>query len=365
MAVVIGAVLLLCDTGAICLGAVADAQQWREFGDQVLCHLDCRGCPPPAWLGNRDRLGFDFLSPDLGECGQIVDRFLRWALQDYEPASRAIWGRIPLHINPECIFGLYLAGEFHGTKLASIGRDRFNNCVELNCLRAIGSDSLWLQKLETELEGIEIKSSPSRPLASFQEQEIPFLLAYLAHNGSSQAVRLNAKVQFANWLQRYYSLEPALRQRCLLVDQSPYVTDDINVIEVVSGLEAVGSVRAAMELCELIVREADSPDTTSKAALKLIHVLLSNSNIIRAKDILKQLERRFSRTEHATKDVKSIMVQFETGRDNRSELLINELLTTQNEEWAWKLCLRYSNLWSDQELIKRWRQSILEILTAL
>lgn len=358
MAVVIGAVLLLCDTGAICRGSVADAQQWREFGDQVLCHLDCRGCPPPAWLGNRNRLGFDFLSPDLGECGQIVDRFLRWTLRDYQLASRAIWGRVPLHINPECIFGLYLASEFPGTKLASVGRDRFNKCVELNCLKVIGSGSLWLQKLETWLEGIEFNSSPSRPLASFQEPEIPFLLAYLAHNGSSQAVRLNAKVQFANWLQEYYGLEPALRQRCLLVDQSPYVPDDINVLDVVSGLEAIGSVRAARELCEVIVREVNSPDTTLKAAQKLTHVLLSDSTTIRAKDILKQLDQRFSRTERATKDVKSIMVQFESARDNRSKLLISELLTTQKEEQAWQLCMRYSNLWGEQELIKRWRRVI-------
>ena len=358
MAVFTGAILLLCGTGAICLGAVADAQQWCEFGDRVLGHLDCKGCPPPAWLTNRNLLRVAFASPDLAECGQIVDGFLRWALQDYEPASRAMWGRIPLHVNPECIFGLYLASEFPGTELASVGRDRFNGCVELCCLRVIGAGGRWQQKLETWLGGIEHNGDLSRRLASFQEPEIPFLLAYLAHSGSSQAVRLSAKVQFANWLQEYYGLESALRQRCLLVSQSPHVPDDINVLEVVSELEAIGSVRAARELCEVIVREANSPDITSKAAQKLTHALLSDSTTMRAKDILNQLEQSFSRTDRATKDVKSIMIRFETGRDNRSELLINELLTTQKEERAWQLCLRYSNLWSEQELIKRWRQVV-------
>ncbi len=358
MVVITGAVLLLGGTSSICFGAVADAQQWCEFGDQVLCNLDCRGCPLPAWLGDRNQLKVAFASPNLAECGQIVDGFLRWAVQDYEPASRTVWGRIPLHINPECIFGLYLASEFPGTKLANIGRDRFNNCVELSFLRVIGSGGLWPQKLETWLGGIEDSGDLSQRLASFQEPEIPFLLAYLAHNGSSQAVRLSSKVQFASWLQEYYSLESALRQRCLLVDQSPHVPDDINVIEVVSGLEAIGSVCAARELCELIVRGANSPDTTSKAALKLIHVLLSNSNVTRAKDILKQLEQRFSRTEKATRDVENVMIQFETDRDNRSELLINELLTTQKEEWAWQLCMRYSKLWGEQELIKRWQRVV-------
>lgn len=358
MVVIIGAVLLLCDAGAICLGAVADAQQWREFGDHVLCHLDCRGCPAPAWIANRNRLMVVLASPDLAECGQIVDGFLGWVLQDYEPASRAILGRIPLHMNPECIFGLYLASEFPGTKLASIGRDRFNKCVELCCLRVIGAGGRWPQKLETWLGGIEHNGDLSRRLASFQEPETPYLLAYLAHSGSSQAVRLSAKVQFANWLQEYYGLDPALRQRCLLVSQSPHVPDDINVLEVVSELEAIGSVRAARELCEVIVRGANSPDITSKAAQKLTHVLLSDSTAMRAKDILSQLEQRLSRTDRATKDVKSIMIRFETDRDNKSELLINELLTTRNEEWAWQLCLRYNNLWSEQELIKRWRREV-------
>ncbi len=128
MAVVTGAVLLLCGTSAISFGAVADAQQWCEFGDHVLCHLDSRGCPAPAWITNRNRFVVAFASPDLAECGQIVDGFLGWALQDYEPVSRAMWGRIPLHVNPECIFGLYLASEFPDTKLASVGRDRFKGC---------------------------------------------------------------------------------------------------------------------------------------------------------------------------------------------------------------------------------------------
>lgn len=358
MAVITGAMLLLCGTGAICLGAVADAQQWREFGDQVLCHLDCRGCPLPAWLGNRNRLGIDFLSPDLGEYDQIVDGFLRWVLRDYEPASRAMWGRIPLHINPECIFGLYLAGEFPGTELASVGRDRFNGCVELCCLRVIGAGGRWQQRLETWLGGIEHNGRLSWRLASFQEPEIPFLLAYLAHSGSSQAVRLSAKVQFANWLQEYYGLEPALRQRCLLVGQSTNVLDDLNILEIVSELEEIGAVRAARELCEVIVREANSPDITSEAVQKLTHVLLSDSTPMRAKDILNLLEQRFPGADRAAKDVKSIMMRFEADRDNRSELLINELLTAQREERAWQLCQRYSNLWSEQELIKRWRQVI-------
>jgi outer membrane protein assembly factor BamD (BamD/ComL family) len=171
-------------------------------------------------------------------------------------------------------------------------------------------------------------------------------------------VRLNAKVQFANWLQEYYGLEPALRQRCLLVDQSPYVPDDINVLDVVSGLEVIGSVRAARELCAVIVREANSPGITSKAAQKLTNMLLSDSTTMGAKEILNQLEQRFSRMDRPTRDLKSIMVRFETDRDNRSELLINELLTTQKEERAWQLCLRYSNLWSEQELIKRWRRVV-------
>ncbi|MHC4282545.1 MAG: hypothetical protein ACYSWZ_06205, partial [Planctomycetota bacterium] len=358
MAVFAGAILLLCGTSVISFGAVADAQQWCEFGDRVLDHLDCKGCPPPAWLNNHNRLRVAFFSPDLAECDQIIDGFLRWALQDYEPASCAMWGRIPLHVNPECIFGLYLASEFPGTKLASIGKDRFNKCVELSFLRVIGAGGRWPQILETWLGGIEDNDDLSRRLASFQEPEIPFLLAYLAHNGSSQAVRLSARVQFANWLQEYYSLESALRQRCLLVGQSQHVPDDINVLEVVSELEVIGSVRAARELCEVIVREANSPDITSKAAQKLTHVLLSDSTTLRAKDILNQLEQSFSRTDRPTKDVKSIMIRFETDRDKRSELLINELLTIQKEEWAWQLCLRYSNLWSEQDLIKRWRQVV-------
>jgi outer membrane protein assembly factor BamD (BamD/ComL family) len=358
MAVFAGAILLLCGASAISFGAVADAQQWGEFGDRVLGHLDCKGCPPPAWLTNHNRLMVVFLSPDLAECDQIVDGFLRWALQDYEPESRAMWGRIPLHVNPECIFGLYLASEFPGTKLASVGRDRFNKCVELYCLRVIGAGGRWQQELETWLGGIEHNGGLSRPFASFQETEIPFLLAYLVHSGGSQAVRVSAKIQFANWLQRYYGIGPALRQRCLLISQSPNVPDDINVPEVLSELEAIGSVRAERELCELIVRRADSPDITSKAVQKLTHLLLSDSTTMRAKDILNQLEQRFSRTDRAVEDVKNIMKLFETGRDNRSELLINELLTTKKEEWAWQLCLRYSNLWSEQELIKRWQRVV-------
>ena len=361
MVVITGAVLLLCGTNTICFGAVADAQQWRVFGDQVLCSLDCRGCPAPAWIANRNRLIVTFASPDLAECEQIIDGFLRLAVQDYEPASRAVWGRIPLHINPECIFGLYLASEFDGTKLASIGRDRFSDCVELSFLRVIGSGGLRPQKLEMWLGGVEDNGDLSRRFASFQEPEIPYLLAYLAYNGSSQAVRLSAKVQFANWLQEYYSLEPALRQRCLLVNQSPHFPEDINVLEVVSELEAIGSVCAARELCELIVREANSPDSTLKAAQKLVHVLLSYSTTIRAKDILNRLEQRFSRTDRATKDLKSIMVKFESARDNRSELLVNELLTTQKEERAWQLCLRFGNMWSEQELIKRWRRVVEQV----
>jgi len=358
MAFVTVAVLLLCGTSAICLGAVADAQQWREFGDQVLCHLDCRGCPLPAWLANRNSLMIAFVSPDLPQCGLLVDEFLRGTLQDYEPASRAIWGRIPLHINPECILGLYLASEFPGTKLAGVGRERFNKCIERCCLRAIGADEQWPQRLETWLGGIEHNGCLSSPLVSFQEPEIPFLLAYLAHSGSSQAVRLSARVQFAHWLQDHYGLEPALRQRCLLMGQSPHVLDDPNIVEVVSELEAIGAVHAATELCEVIVREANSPDIISEAAQKLTHVLLSDPAPMRAKDILHLLEERFSGADRAAKDLKSIMVRFEADRDNRSELLINELLTAQNEERAWQLCQRYSNLWSEHALIKRWREVI-------
>jgi outer membrane protein assembly factor BamD (BamD/ComL family) len=358
MFVVAGSVLLLFETSSICFGVVADAQQWREFGDQVLCNLDCEECVLPAWITNRVRLRVAFTSPDLPECGLIVNGFLRRALQDYEPVSLAMWGRIPLHINPECIFGLYLASEFPGTKLASIGRDRFNKCIELSFLRVIGADDQWPQKLETWLGGIKHSGGLNWRLASFQKPEIPFLLAYLAHGGSSQAVRFNAKVQLANWLQEYYSIEPALRQRCLLVGQSPYLPDDINVLEVVSELEAIGSVRAARELCEVIVRKADSPDITSKTVQELTDVVLSDSTTMRDKEILDQLEREFARAEWTNKDVKSIITQFETDRESRSELLINELLTTRKEELAWQLCLRYDKLWSGQELIKRWRRVV-------
>jgi len=358
MDVVTGAVLLLCGTSAICLGAVDDAQQWREFGDQVLCHLDCRGCPAPAWIANRNRLMVAFDSPDLAECGQIVDGFLGWVLQDYEPASRAMWGRIPLHINPECIFGLYLASEFPCTKLASVGRDRFNRCVELCCLRVIGAGGRWQQRLKTWLEGIGHDGRLSWRSAPFQEPEVPFLLAYLSHSGTSQAVRLSAKVQFANWLQEYYGFEPALRQRYLLVGQSPSVPNDLNILEIVSELEAIGAVHAARQLCEAIVREDNSPDIASEAVRKLTHVLLSDSTPMRAKDILNLLEQRFIGADHAAKGVKSIIIRFGADRDNKSELLINELLTTQKEERAWQLCQRYSNLWSEQELIKRWRQVV-------
>ncbi len=358
MVIVTGAVLSLCGTSSICFGVVVDAQQWREFGDQVLCNLDCEECPLPVWITNRVRLRVAFTSPDLPECGLIVDGFLRMALQDYEPLSRAMWGRIPLHVNPECIFGLYLASEFAGTKLASIGMDRFNKCVELSFLRVIGADDQWPQKLEAWLGGIKHNGGLNWRLASFQEPEIPFLLAYLARGGSSQAVRLSAKAQLTNWLQDYYSIEPALRQRCLLVDQSPYVPDDINVLEVVSELEAIGSVRAARQLCEVIVRKANSPDITSKAVQKLTHVVLSDSTTMRAKEILNKLELEFSRAEWTNKDVKSVITQFETDRENRSEFLINELLTTRKEELAWQLCLLYDKLWSDQELIKRWRRVV-------
>jgi len=358
MVIVTGAVLLLCGTSSICFGVVAEAQQWHELGDQVLCHQDSKECPLPVWITNRVRLRVAFTSPDLPECGLIVDGFLRLALQDYEPLSLAMWGRIPLHINPECIFGLYLASEFDGTKLASIGRDRFNKCIELSFLRVIGADGRWPQKLEAWLGGIEDNGGLNWCLASFQEPEIPFLLAYLAHSGSSQAVRLSAKVQLANWLQEYYSIEPAMRQRCLLVGRSPYVPDDINVLEVVSGLEAIGSVRAARELCELIVRKVDSPDITSKAVQKLTHLVLSDSTAMRAPEVLYQLEQGFSRAEWTNKDVKSIIIQFQTDRENRSEFLINELLTTHKEELVWQLCLRYDKLWSEQELIKRWRRVV-------
>ena len=119
-------------------GTIADADSWRDFGEQTLYFFSSDKCPLPNWLQRRRDLTAAFAEPNSQESVLTTERFLARALEGYEQNTFAWLGRISLDINPGCILGLYLADKFPDTRLSGIGRRMFAQSVERSEERRVG-----------------------------------------------------------------------------------------------------------------------------------------------------------------------------------------------------------------------------------
>ncbi len=350
-------ILILCATTGS-YGDVINADHWREFGNKTLYFLGCDRCPAPAWLNRRHQLMNAFAKPNTRESISVVESFLEQMLEGYEPDSIAWQGRIRLDINPRCIFGLFLSDKFPGTKLAVVGKQQFERSVERSSLVALGITTPWQQLLEAELTKTKRDDLADFKPESFDQSEVPFLLIYLAENGGSKVIKQQARKRLSDCLLERYGLEPALRQYCILLEQGGINFDEKTCLEVAEQLEQTGAICDARQLYERIIQNTDSIDIASEAAKNMVRIRLANSQQKYAWEVLDVLHRRFPDIELKTGELKDFFANFQTGRQERAGKLVGELLTTQRQEEAMRLCELCSDLWNDQKLSRQWQNVI-------
>ncbi len=339
-------------------GYTINAEQWREFGNKTLYFLGCDRCPIPAWLNRRPQLRNAFAKPDTRESISVVESFVEQMLEGYEPDSFAWQGRIRLDINPRCIFGLFLVDKFPGTKLAVAGKQQFERSVERSSQVALGTTTPWQQLLETELTKTKHDGEADFNPASFGQSEVPFLLIYLAENGASEVIKQQARKLLSEYLLERYGLEPALRQYCILLEQGGINFDEKTCLEVAERLEQTGAICDARQFYERIIQNTDSMDIATKAAKNMVRIKLANSQQKHALEVLDVLHRRFPDIELKTGELKDFFAKFQTGRQERARKLAGELLTTQKQEEAIRLCQLCNDLWNEQELSRQWQNVI-------
>lgn len=350
-------ILILC-SAAGSYGDVINADHWREFGNRTLYFLGCDRCPIPAWLNRRPQLRNAFAKPDTRESISVVESFVEQMLEGYGPDSFAWQGRIRLDINPRCIFGLFLVDKFPGTKLAVAGKQQFERSVERSSLVALGTTTPWQQLLEKELTKTERGNVADFNPESFNESEVPFLLIYLAENGASEVVKQQARKRLSDCLLERYGLEPAQRQYVILLEQGGINFDEKTCLEVAERLEQTGAICDARKFYEGIIQNTDSIDIATEAAKKMVRVMLANSRQKHALEVLDVLHRRFPDIELKTGELKDFFAKFQTGRQERARKLAGELLTTQKQEEAIRLCQLCNDLWNEQELSRQWQNVV-------
>jgi len=350
-------ILILCATAGS-YGYVINADQWRKFGNQTLYFLGSDRCPAPGWLNRRHQLINAFAKPNMRESISVVESFLEQMLEGYEQDSFAWQGRIKLDINPRCIFGLYLVDKFPGTKLAVVGKQQFERSIERSCLVALGITTPWQQVLEAELTKTNRDYLAGFQPESFDRSEVPFLLIYLIENGSSEVIKQQARKLLSDCLLERYGLEPALRQYCILLEQGGIAFDEQTCLEVAKQLEQTGAICDAQQLYERIIQNTDSIDIATEAAKNMVRIKLANSQQIHAWEVIDVLRRRFPDIELKTKDLKDFFPNLQTDHQERARQLVGELLTTQRQEEAMRLCQLCNDLWNGQELSMQWQNVI-------
>ncbi|MBW7989248.1 MAG: tetratricopeptide repeat protein [Planctomycetes bacterium] len=350
-------ILILCAT-ASSYGYVINADQWRKFGNQTLYFFGSDRCPAPGWLNRRQQLLHAFAKPNMRESISVVELFLEQILEGYEQDSFAWQDRIRLDINPRCIFGLYLVDKFPGTKLAVVGKQQFEQSVERSCLVALGITTPWQQVLEAELTKPNLDYLASFQPESFDRSEVPFLLIYLIENGSSEVIKQKARKLLSDCLLERYGLEPALRQYCILLEQGGITFDEQTCLEVAKQLEQTGAICDAKQLYERIIQNTDSIDIATEAAKNMVRIKLANSQQIHVREVIDVLRRRFPDIELKIKDLKDFFPNFQTDHQERAKQLVDELITTQKQEEALRLCRLCNDLWSGQELSMQWQNVI-------
>lgn len=352
-------ILILCATTSS-YGYVINADQWRKFGNQTLYFFGSDRCPAPGWLNRRQQLLNAFAKPNMRESISVVESFLEQMLEGYEQDSFAWQGRIRLDINPRCIFGLYLVDKFPGTKLAVVGKQQFELSVERSCLVALGITTPWQELLEAELTKTNRDYLAGFQPESFDRSEVPFLLIYLIENGSSEVIKQQVRKLLSDCLLERYGLEPALRQYCILLEQRDITFDEQTCMEVAKQLEQTGAICDAQQLYERIIQNTGSIDIAAEAAKNMVRIKLANSQQIHAWEVLDVLRRRFPDIELKTGELKDFFANFQTDRQERAKQLAGELLTTQRQEKAMKLCQLCNDLWSGQESSSRQWQNVID-----
>ena len=227
-------------------GAIADAKSWRDFGERTLYFFSSDKCQLPNKFQLQKDLVTAFAKPNSQESVLMIERFLAQALEGYEQNTFAWLGRVPFDINPGCILGLYLTDKFPDTKLSSAGKRMFAQSVERSAMAVLGATTLWQKLLEEKL--LKTNAGSNEPLFDcFESSEVPFLLIYLIKNGSSGTVRQIARKNLAQYLEKNYGLEPALRQYSILLNQKDNTIDKSTKLKVAGYLEQTGAIYSEEE----------------------------------------------------------------------------------------------------------------------
>ncbi len=205
-------IILIASGGENCYAITVKSNCWQDFGRQVIYFLGSNRCPPALWMESNESLLKIFDNPNSTRNIIFIERFLEQALKNYERNKFILYSRMPLNKNPKCILGFYLTERFPETRSGDFGKRLFVQAVERSCLMEFGTEVSWKQKLESEFVKIEKNSTRNFCFDSFGIAELPFLLKYLATNGSSGKIQRQAGLFLAKHLAVYYGAEPALRQ---------------------------------------------------------------------------------------------------------------------------------------------------------
>lgn len=352
-------IMFVISIGKNCYGIRISADLWHNFGKQVVCFRGYSHCPVPLWMSSSESILNAFGKPNSDQSAAAVEMFLEEVLAGYEQNTFAWQGRIPLDRNPHCVLGLYLAERFPETKLGDLGRRLFAQCIECSCLVVFGTEIPWKQRLETELTKIEKNFIGGFKRDFFDLAEWPFLLIYLAKNGSSGDAQQHAAKLLAKHLWEQYGLVPALTQyRLLLLGEEYADVNERTQLQVARFFEETSAITDAQKLYEKILENTNVAEIAKAAAEDLAQMKLANFQEIDAWQALDVLHKRFSNTKFKSEDLQRFFLSFQTNRRERLEQLTGELLSAESEEEVLKLCRVCNNLWTEKEALNQWQYVI-------
>lgn len=341
-------------------GSDVRCEDWQSFGQRVLYFLGGPHCPPPGWLLRERRVMDAVRHPDLQESVTAIEAFVADSLQGYETDSLTWRSRIDLNVDPRCVLGLYLANKYPGTKLSALGQRQFAQSVEHACLVTFDASSQWQQSLEKELGSPDRNAAGDRHSTAFCAGELPFLLIYLAENGSSEAVQYRARERLAEDLLQTNGIEPALRQYSRLVGQDPSKRGEPAALKAAQWLEKTGAVLDARQLYEECLEEPSSADAATEAAESLARMELAGSRPARAWETLDRLLKAFPASRIKDERLREFFATFQTKREQMVRQYLGESSRIQTVEKAIEQCRRFDNLWTEEEAVTRWQSIVAE-----
>jgi len=336
--------------------SVANADAWQDFGDKVLYSLGSRHCGVPDWLRRREPLARAFAEPNSLQAVLAVETFLQQALEGYDENNFLRQGRIALHKNPRCILGLFLTEQFAGTKLGRLGSKFIGQAIERSCSAVFGAEAVWKRRLEHELAMLHKAQMDAFTVDLFAEDEVPFLLIYLAENGSSTDVRHRSRELLGRYLEERYGLEPALRQyRLFFLEQGYTGVNGYEQLRVAQVFRLAGDISDAQQLYQKILQDTDTAEIATTAAENLAGINIENSQQGCAYRALNFLFERFPDARLTDEGLKSFFLESQAKCEKGSGQLVREFLSMRTEKKALQLC---RGLLTKEEAINRWRDVI-------